>query len=107
MLSSEGAGEWVQHSELPQTELTTQAGSLLTDVCAGQSTDEDRVGREMAGEEGDSPGCWAESRQGGVLTTGILTGLVKVGIISSHQAQCMLCALLGLSQPLGDPLLLS
>lgn len=55
----------------------------------------------MAGEEGDSPGCWAESRQGGVLTTGILTGLVKVGIISIHQTPCVLRALLGLSQPLG------
>lgn len=61
----------------------------------------------MAGEKGDSPGCWAESRQGGVLTTGILAGLVKVGIISIHQTRCVLCALLGLSQPLGDPLLLS
>lgn len=61
----------------------------------------------MAGEKGDSPGCWAESRQGGALTTGILTGLVKVGIISIHQTRCVLCALLGLSQPLGDPLLLS
>lgn len=55
----------------------------------------------MAGEKGDSPGCWAESRQGGVLTTGILTGLVKVGIINIHQTRCVLCALLGCLSPLG------
>ncbi|CAO2606329.1 hypothetical protein LEMLEM_LOCUS12847 [Lemmus lemmus] len=37
-----------------------------------------KEGREMAGEKGDSPGCWAERRQGGAVTTGIFTGLVKL-----------------------------
>lgn len=65
----------------------------------------EKEGREMAGDKGDPPGSWAESRQAEMAAVGVLTRLEIVWVISAHQARWL--ALVALSQAPAHPLLLS